>query len=127
MLHHLGRMKILNVWVDPVTMAEALNPLNADAFANHAAVLQRLGRNQEALEMLNRAAALETEGRDGHDVSPFLHQCGGQNGRSEDGPLACPLAGILPASTGRTTAVSAPINFVYRPFAVLPLGNTNRL
>ncbi len=40
-------------------MAEALNPLNASAFANHAAVLQRLGRNQEALEILERAAAIE--------------------------------------------------------------------
>jgi tetratricopeptide (TPR) repeat protein len=46
-----------------LTMAEELNPLNADAFANHAAVLQRAGRNQEALEMLGRAAAIETRYR----------------------------------------------------------------
>ncbi len=41
------------------TMAEMLNPLNAEAFANHAAVLQRAGRTAEAVEMLRRAAALE--------------------------------------------------------------------
>ena len=40
-------------------LAEMLNPLNAEAFANHAAALQRAGRNQEALEMLNRAAAID--------------------------------------------------------------------
>ena len=42
-----------------VAMAEVLNPLNAEAFANHAAILQRVGRNQEALEKLGQAAALE--------------------------------------------------------------------
>jgi tetratricopeptide (TPR) repeat protein len=41
------------------TMAEALNPLNAEAFANHAAVLQRAGRQEEAVAMLRQAAKLE--------------------------------------------------------------------
>jgi tetratricopeptide (TPR) repeat protein len=42
-----------------LSMAEALNPLNAEAFANHAAILQRAGRNEEALEKLVRAAELD--------------------------------------------------------------------
>ena len=40
------------------TMAEILNPLSAEAFANHAAALQRVGRDQEALEMLGKAAEI---------------------------------------------------------------------
>ena len=42
-----------------LSMAEMLNPLNAEAFANHAAALQRVGRDQEALEMLTKAAAID--------------------------------------------------------------------
>ena len=42
-----------------LVMAETFNPLNAEAFANHAAVLQRVGRSREALEMLARAATID--------------------------------------------------------------------
>ena len=42
-----------------VVEAERLNPLDADAWYNHAAVLQRAGRLREALEPLRRAASLD--------------------------------------------------------------------
>ncbi len=44
-------------------LAELLNPLSAEAFANHAAALQRAGRDQEALEMLGKAAAIDSKYR----------------------------------------------------------------
>ena len=46
-----------------LSMAEMFNPLNAEAFANHAAVLQQAGQNQEALKMLCRAAEIDPKYR----------------------------------------------------------------
>ena len=42
-----------------LVLAETFNPLNADAFRNHAAILLRAGRNQEARAPLTRAAVLD--------------------------------------------------------------------
>jgi tetratricopeptide (TPR) repeat protein len=56
---HLADRNQVAAALHQLVMAEALNPLNTEAFANHAAVLQRVGRNQEALEMLRRAAAID--------------------------------------------------------------------
>jgi len=56
---HLADRNQVAAALHQLAMAETLNPLNSEAFANHAAVLQRVGRNQEALEILRRAAAID--------------------------------------------------------------------
>jgi len=43
-----------------IQLAEIANPLNAEAFVNHAAILQQAGRDAQALEALGRAAAIDT-------------------------------------------------------------------
>ena len=55
---HLSDRGQVTAALQQLTLAETINPLNAEAFANHAAVLQRAGRNEEALEKLARAAEL---------------------------------------------------------------------
>ncbi len=60
---HLAARGDLAAAFQQLSMAETVNPLNAEAFCNHAALKLRAGRKEEALLLLGRAAALDASRR----------------------------------------------------------------